>query len=928
MKDEIVPRLVMIATFMFASAVCGATYSIKSDLDGKTVDLTDPATYLENAVPSGEGDVITVSAVWPYMTVTVSGPESMALLADIERLEIGYGNEFILDCEGDFTLPAQVKGNGTFVKEGAGTVRFASHKIDSNGLYYDYSVNIDVREGVLRMVQADDATMHTHSHYAVNVEAGATLVTVLNGTTQVKSLSGAGLVTNECTDVNEKGDLIYNHLNISNTGPDAGFDGIVAGQIMVRPTGGFLTLRNPANTFTGGVQLNKYRNNAPFGGILQVTKFANADEPSSLGMGASTMISVSSGGGLVRYIGNERSCTDRSVMIPDWPVVLDAGHYGGITFNGLFATYGNTVTLNELQLTGSNSVPCDIYGEIRTYLKDGLYRPFYIVKHGTGTWRIFDRIKSGKAQTIGHQNAPRGVIGVEDGTLEFDSLANAGEYCALGFSMDLYRRGATSPNDADRVEYAWLLGGVTDEGAVTEGRMLYTGSENVQVTNRPMALASSGAFGTTEARVRLFDVRPEGDGAKTLALEAPAGITNDLCDVAGTGSSPIGIVKRGGGTWRIGGNVSLGGPIAVEGGELVVENRPKDSAYTWFRITFKQTAATCPRYKDFPRPDGVVTNFNSSDLYLTLAEFALFDESGDRINLGITQSSGAVDIAGGQSHVGPYAKNAVTFNSLTANTECLFDNRKPTSDGGYYGGMRFYTKTQMSLDDPDTWVPVVFRLTNGAPRAVACDFVYPCSISNDVSGAQRMPTAMHLDASNDGVHWERVWEDNELEIPNGNENEYKWASNGDGWWAGYHTARTVSSGKAFPLSRTGQLRETSCLTEIPKLSVAAGASFRIESDSGVAVPVVWAIEVDGAAGAGAVSGVAFAESGVLDVTGLALEGRSVTVPLGFAGVEGAGNLCNWTFTVDGETPSRNIVTVSPDGAALTVSRIGMTIVIR
>lgn len=912
--------------FVAASAFAGE-FHVRHECDGMTVSLADASVYKEGVAPSGAGDVICIKDAWPYTSVSVADAASMELLAKIDSLQLGYGCRLELRCDVDFTLPIPVSGDGTLVKGGSGVLQQSSKTGISSGssiAYKDYFVNLDVQSGVLRMPMFDVSGIHYH--YAVNVAEGATLVTASNAATQVYSLSGFGTITNEQSGVGADGKAAYAQLNITKTGPDTGFDGVIAGPIMIRPASGFLTLRNPANTFTGGVQLNQYVKYAPVGGVLQVAKFANAGEPSSLGAGESTVISTSTGGGLVRYIGDEGSSTDRGIALSNAPLVLDGGHHGGVSFYGTFASYGSTKTLSELQLAGSNAVPCDIYGELRSYEVDGIYRPFYIWKHGTGTWRIFDRIKSGKVSKVGDQNAPRGVIEVGEGTLEFDSLCDAGSYCALGFAMDLYRRGTGEPTQNDKVDYAWLLGGTDGNGNATEGRMLYTGEASVQCTNRLTALSSSGAFGTSQARVRLFGVRPEGEGAKTLALEAPAGITNDLYDIYGTAESPIGIVKRGPGSWRIGGNVSLGGGIDVKEGELVVENRPKDSAYTWFRLTIKQTAATCPRYKDFTRPDGVVTNFNSADKYVMLAELALFDEDGRRINIGITPAAEPLSVFCGQSQIGVCNPNPVTYYH-DADTYCLFDNVKPTPTlGKYSGGMRFYTERQINIDDSSTWVPIVFRLTNGTSRAVSCDFVYPCTLNNATTSAGRCPTAMKLEASNDGVNWENVWEDDSIEIPAGKENDYRWISDGEGWSAGYSRLRKAPE-KSFGFSRAGQMRSTAVLADVPVLSVASGAVLRIEGDDSVPAPRISKIAVDASAGIGKVFGAAFSEYGSVEIANVP-ENLPVSFSLAQGDASGLENLKNWDVSFADGASGRITAAISPDGSSLTISKRGLTVVVR
>ena len=95
------------------------------------------------------------------------------------------------------------------------------------------------------------------------------------------------------------------------------------------------------------------------------------------------------------------------------------------------------------------------------------------------------------------------------------------------------------------------------------------------------------------------------------------------------------------------------------------------------------------------------------------------------------------------------------------------------------------------------------------------------------------------------------------------------------------------------------------------------------------MPEVRAIKVDGSAGAGTVQGVKFAASGVLNVVNCSFEGHSVSLPLGFARAEGVENLSKWAIKIDGgEIPSRLNVSVASDGSCVTVSKIGMTIVVR
>ena len=902
---------------MVGFAAMGGTFHVKGTLSG-TVDWTAGATYDEESAPTGAGDEISLHEGWisgvGYQAVAVSDADaaSFALLKSVAHIALPYGTRLTVICGADETFPPSVTGNGTLVKMGQGELHLTSHTIDtSKNIYYDLQAHYDIREGALRLPVADDVKTRTHSYLNFTIAQGATLYPVLNGSTQCYALNGEGNVVSSRESGTED-NLMVNQKSSTNI-----FSGTISGRQSLTLAAPFTRLTNLASSFTGNMQIRNY---STFGTVLETPTIGAAGANSPLGSGN---VLFSTGGARLLYTGTTGETTAKQFYILEGPAIIDAGAHGGLTFTGNWTPYSSNKSLIKVYLTGSNAVPCTVKGNVYTILdKDtqDQYYPYYFTKQGTGTWR-FEQTK--------HRDlyyAPQGVFAVEQGTLEFNTISNAGTYCALGYATELHKREADTPSAASKVEYAWLLGGTDEAGRATEGRMLFTGALTSQVTNRPLALATAGAFGTTQARIRLCDVRTEGAGAKTLALEAPAGITNDLVDVAGSAEAPVGLVKRGAGMWRVSGAVSLGGPIAVEGGTLVIENRPTGSTYTWFRLTVKETAATCARYASYTRPDGVVTNFNSSDKYVNMAEFALFDADGNRINLGLKDAPSALDIAYGQTTVDG-ASNAVTYNKDDATTLCLFDNVKPTPSGEWCGGMRFYTTTQIRLDTPSTWVPIVFRLTNGTARAVSCDFVYPGNASNDVSAVRRFPTAMRLEAGNDGIHWEQVWEDDAIELPWGVLNSYSWVSNSDEWWAGYHTARKASAGKSFAFSQTGQQRAAPALASLPNLSVAAGATFRVESDAGASAPTVSGVTVDGAAGAGTVEGVAFAANGTIDVTGIT-DAQAVTLPLGFAGTDGAANLQNWSVTVDGEPPVKYSCTVSADGSQLTVARRGTIFVVR
>jgi hypothetical protein len=888
------------------------TYTIKANRLGD-VDLTDSAIYEEGGVPDGADDTLVLHEEWidkvGYQYLTVKDDASLALLSRIGKISIPYRTRLTVHCDADLTIAASITGVGTLVKDGSGELHLSSHSKSSSGSKYeDLNANYCVTNGTLSLPVADDQKPLFHYYGDFYVAEGAVLALVQNGTTQCQSLNGYGVVTNRSETAG------CDEFIINQSYDQSRFHGIIGGRISVRVNNPYTVFSNPNSTYSGATDIRGYNSHK---GAFETPMLGMVNQPSPLG--TNKVVALNTGGGMLRYTGTVGETTDKLFNLLDSPSIIDAGAHGGIVFTGVWQPYSNCRNLIKVYLTGSNTVPCVVKGAVSSIQNDGFYHPYYITKQGTGTWRFEQTVH----RSLGA--APQGVFAVEEGTLEFNTISNAGKYCALGYATALYRREADVPSEENaKVEYAWLLGGRDENGNPTEGRMCYTGTWPAQITNRPMALASSGAFATTQARIRLFDVRTEGEGAKMLALEAPAGIVNDLCDIAGSESAPVGIIKRGEGTWWIGGNVSLGGPISVEGGELVVENRPAGSAYTWFRLTVKQTAATCPRYP----------SFNSNDRYIRMGELGLFDKNGNRLALGIKQAESPFHVLPGMSQVAADTSNGLSFDKPLSNTSCLFDNLKPDAGGSYYGGMRAVSDVQIRLDNPNTWASVVLRLTNGSPEAVSFDYVNPGTTKNEISWGHSYPTAMRLEASNDGVNWEKVWEDDELEIPEGLETDdlsktyYRWASNCDDWGTALKP-RKHEDGKSFKLERTRQLRTASVLTTIPELSVAAGASLKVIGDEAVVMPEVRAIKVDGSAGAGTVQGVKFAASGVLNVVNCSFEGHSVSLPLGFAQAEGVENLSKWAIKIDGgEIPSRLNVSVASDGSSVTVSKIGMTIVVR
>ncbi|MDD4018016.1 MAG: hypothetical protein PHV28_08725 [Kiritimatiellae bacterium] len=121
---------------------------------------------------------------------------------------------------------------------------------------------------------------------------------------------------------------------------------------------GTLALTCPTNTFTGAALLQ--------GGIAEITRLADAGQPSSLGAASGTNAIVQLGNrrlshnGGIRYVGTETSATDRPLKIVRFGAIENASPTAaGMTFNGAITGWnipgGGNATLTLTGTSGGTS---------------------------------------------------------------------------------------------------------------------------------------------------------------------------------------------------------------------------------------------------------------------------------------------------------------------------------------------------------------------------------------------------------------------------------------------------------------------------------------------------------------------------------------------------------------------------------------------
>ena len=203
--------------------------------------------------------------------------------------------------------------------------------------------------------------------------------------------------------------------------------------------------------------------------------------------------------------------------------------------------------LRELTFCGSNTVhACVLSGTFPP--KSNQKNVFYVIKNGTGVWRFADQTSRGSL----------GVIDVENGTLQFDSIAEKGIACSLGYSTNLFQRAhAVTYDNGTPVNYAFVLGG---DG--TEGTMEYTGTSVACCSTRPMAIRSKGRFISDSARYTLENVYALGEGHKTLTLAGSSDHGNTATDIR-DGEGTLDVVKEGSGTWTLRGTNTFTGSLTA-----------------------------------------------------------------------------------------------------------------------------------------------------------------------------------------------------------------------------------------------------------------------------------------------------------------------------------------------------------------------------
>ena len=792
----------------------------------------------------------------------------MATINSYSMLRFASGTTITFDISGDASLTCPLAATGTIVKCGTGSLALtasASHGSVNTFRYIDF----EVEEGMLKAPQ--DYTLNDFWTRKVTVGEDGTFMTVPGYNTNLEGgLWGSGIVTNTTTSGNSQ----FRVMNVSST--PCVFSGRILGKGIRWYSGGNVHLTGTNSLFSGSFQLWNGNGDVAKRGTTGVVKIGNAGEESSIGSRVNDLVSREMGSRYL-YLG-EGETTSRNYSYYNnhsgntgmhyW----DAGVHGGITFTGTWI-HGNSQS-ERLVLMGSNTAPCVIAGP---WTGDNATNATYVIKRGSGTWRLAHNSN----RTLS------GVIAVEDGTLEFESIAETNENCSLGRATCLQSSYTGKYNASKNVDYAYLLGTTS-----TTGTMSFVGTSDSVSQSRPFAVQNRGLVRNAGLGGQLvlggaFAATAAGG---TLVLDAADGTTNvftKVCD--GDHGGVLSLEKTGAGTWVLAGTNTFSGALAVKEGTLVVRNLP----YSWFRFTVMETLfGQAKRLGETP----------SSDSNTEIQELALYDANGVRRNLILKENFHTTYDNLKALPVG----HACWTRTDSINYYTSRDGDKMFDDVGSGNGCcivynRNGSAVAVRLDTPSSWIPVLMHLNPQGEPITAFDV-----LTKGGTGYGRTPVAYKFEISHYGWDWRTVY--TETNTP----------ATSAGCWMSNPTesfsAGAIRPGKGFSFeNHTWDADEI--LPNVSDVSVASNAVIAAE---GPVTLKTLSVDASGA-GNGTVRGFSFAEAGTLRIEGLGALAGKCEIPMALEDCTGLENVSKGSLVVNGEAGERYHARARADGIVVTAA---------
>ena len=881
-------KLLLCACSAVSAVFCMAdptVFTLKSELSGTDFDWSSPESYAKNVAPS-KGDYVTIpenmdaklssaSESWTFVTNRIA---RIRPLTPTSRFVVDVPENAVAELPCEVTIAAkrssEYYGKGNLTKVGLGELKLCS-AADPEA-YFSIMV---VSNGTLTLLE--NATSGTKYYFdELHVCSNALLNAVNNGGhTVCRKFFGEGTI---------HGSHNGRFQTVSSQTEKSVFHGMFTGF-----TNSFLYVASPVelwgtNTTAKGLvkAYGAERNTIETGAALGMVSFAKeGDVCGTIGRRRLVQLgdSEDNQGGGIRYLGSGGTVNDFTFNVRGESVgsfvFLDAGQNGGLLVTNCTCETGTKAAAmhREFILTGTGAHTNRFHCWLRERDNDEKKKwcPFHLVKRGTCTWRLHQNNKKDIALT--------GGVSVENGTLQYDTIADAGQFCSLGFATNLYEAYTGDIDPSRKVDWAIALG----TAAGTQGTIEYTGKNDVYSTNRIIALKGDGRIlHNKDTLFRFSGIKSSGDNAKTLTLDGAGAGVKQIRNLSDADGGAISIAKKGSGAWELLPDVSFRGDLSVEDGTLNIVS----SVYTWFRFVFQQN------YKDAAYP-------NPSKVFV-LREMAFFDDEGVSQSIGLQFADNWRELLPGQFG---FAKDGDNYESQSLNA--LFGDDRTAGS--------INLKNASSFDDESTWMPLVFRMPVGANAINSFDMVYEAS--KESTNRHKFPAFFYVEGSVDGNEWTRLFETNNVVSP------------GSGYWL---SNKTAYGGGDLAKARTDEKkRRHGFVFEQPDgveislngaVSVKQGATLnsyggRLEISS---------FKIDMTSGGGTLNGFDFPESGTISLVNIPDAAGNCKVasfnPVNCIGVE---NLSKWTLYVNGNATSRHTANVSADGT-VRLTTPAMRVIIR
>ena len=789
----------------------------------------------------------------------VSALKCLSPLNNGVTLEFDLSKDGCLDAD---VCNADGSGNfGKLVKKGVGALQLGDAVLSGNTVSNYRLHEVVVDNGML----ISPTNIPAYRHFggdALTVNESGTFVIPSPGNFRFSKVFGSGTISNL---VGRSGATQF-----MPQGAGSVFDGKLVGSFYYVASAG-IDLTGTESTINNGFTI--YGLNAAHTlGTVGVVKLGEKGTASSVGKNSTIVLGSGDGSACLRYLG-AGEWTNRKFALgatKGEPITIDGGAYGGLHFasDGIVMNWAGMI---PLVLDGSNTVnACVISNSIACKSANGTNYTVQITKKGTGKWRFTNA-----------ENAMAGAIAVENGTLQFDSLAKRGTSCALGTATLLYKPTYGLALDENKVNYAYLLG-----SAKTRGMMEYLGEGTSDCPDRPVRLTGrGGGFVANGGILRVGDFASADTAGSTLVLSGGNAVEN-VASVVTDGEGSLSVAKEGSNTWVLGGKQDFSGSLEVKQGTLIARNN-KGQKYSWYRIWFMEKGSSSPKYSGL-----------ESGYWIQVTEFSLKDDSGVQQNVCTGQKSDWTALEPGEC--APETAKDFAYNTAAKNLLSMFDGQ--TSSWAQCGNK----KATYLIGQPETWFGVVVRLPTDADEVTAFDMIYQQGgASNQYIG--RNPTAVSIEASVDGVAWDPVGSATDLPI-----------EIGASWLSAKSPCKDDPS--LLALSSAVQTRDET-LSKVGPISVSSGATLRFE---GTVTPIS-KLKLS-ATGNGTIENATFASSGSLTVEG-AERGKAISIPVTFKNCINIGNIANWTLRYGDTEMPRYSIKVNADGS-IVICPPGLVLIVR